>query len=90
VRYGKDANQVLWKAVPKEKFDESTHGFKVLSLEENLANMEKMVKLIQQYNPRARIVFTLSPVPLRATFRPASCVTANSAVDELMRRHQTS
>ena len=48
---------------------------------------------MRRHNPRAHIVFTLSPVPLNATFRGVSCVSANSvskailrvAVDELLR-----
>jgi hypothetical protein len=42
------------------------------------------------------VIFTLSPVPLIATFRPVSCISANSvskavlrvAVDELMRENR--
>jgi hypothetical protein len=43
------------------------------------------------------IIFTLSPVPLKATFRPVSCVTANAvskailraALDEVLRDNDT-
>ena len=61
--------QVLWRAVPKDKFDPNIHGFKVSSVTENIANLQKIVELVSQYVPSATIVFTLSPVPLRATFR---------------------
>jgi hypothetical protein len=85
VWYKKDNGQILWKAVPKDKYDESIHGFKVLSFQENLANMNKMVSVISKFVPGARMVFTLSPIPLRATFRPVSCITANSASKAILR-----
>ena len=55
--------------------------------------VSSIVALVRRHNPRAHIVFTLSPVPLNATFRGVSCVTANAvsksilrvAVDELLR-----
>lgn len=64
-------------------------------MEENLANLEAIHALVRKHRPSAALVFTLSPVPLVATFRPVSCITANSvskailrvAVDELMRAH---
>jgi hypothetical protein len=54
-----------------------------------------MHDLIQEHVPGARILFTVSPVPLAATFRPVSCLTANSvskailraALDEFHRNH---
>jgi hypothetical protein len=87
------AEQVLWRAVPSDKFDPTRHGFRVSSVSENLANLRKLVQLIRAHVPAASIVFTLSPVPLSATFRGVSCVTANAvsksvlrvAVDELLR-----
>lgn len=90
-----EEEQVLWRAVPVDKFDPQRHGFRVSSVSENLINLRKIVSLVRQYVPEARIVFTLSPVPLNATFRGVSCVTANSvsksilrvAVDELLREN---
>ena len=34
--------------------------------------------VIRKHRPDARIVVTLSPIPLMATFRPVSCMVANS------------
>jgi len=90
-----DEEQVLWRAVPSDKFDPTRHGFRVSSVSENLANLRKIVALVRRHNPEAHIVFTLSPVPLNATFRGVSCVTANAAsksilrvaVDEIMREN---
>jgi hypothetical protein len=91
--YDKRNGEVLWRAVPAHLFDESTHGFRVSSIAENYANLVKIRELIRSVKPAAPIVLTLSPVPLLATFRPVSCLTASSvskailrvAIDELMR-----
>ncbi len=87
---------VFWGAVPKHKFDPKKHGFRVLGPEENRRNLQKIYELIRYNKPNADIIFTLSPVPLAATFRPISCVTANSvskaslriAIDEMLREYE--
>ena len=93
VWYDKVNGDVFWRAIPSDAFDPERHGFRVSTVEENLENLRVIVRLIHQHRPRAKIIFTLSPVPLVATFRPVSCVSANTvskailrvAVDELMR-----
>ena len=93
VWYDKLTGDVFWRAVPADAFDPERHGFRVSTVAENLDNLRAIVDLIGRHRPDARIVLTLSPVPLVATFRPVSCVSANSvskavlrvAIDELMR-----
>ena len=93
VWYDKATGDVFWRAVPADAFDPQRHGFRISTVEENLANLKAIVGLIGRHRPDANIVVTLSPVPLIATFRPVSCVSANSvsksvlrvAIDELMR-----
>ena len=90
-----DGSDVMWRAVPSNLYDPERHGFRVTTVAENLANLREIVRLVRTHAPAASIVFTLSPVPLAATFRGVSCVTANAAskailrvaVDELMREH---
>lgn len=41
----------------------------MLSAQENYENIKKTVELIRQKNSNCSIVFTLSPIPLAATFR---------------------
>jgi len=97
VWYDKRTWNVFWRTIPKENYDPLIHGFRVSTVEENRGNLVKVVRLVQKYNPNAKIIFTLSPVPLNATFRPVSCITANSvskailraSVDEVMRMNQT-
>ena len=91
--YDKVTGEVFFGAVPEHKYDPERHEFRVMSVKENRENLEGLYRLIREIKPRAPIVFTLSPVPLIATFRPVSCMTANSvskavlraAVDEFLR-----
>jgi hypothetical protein len=87
--------EVFWRAVPASRFDPARHGFRLSTVAENVANLVAVRELIRERRPDAAIVFTLSPIPLHATFRPVSCVTANAvskatlrvALDELMRTY---
>jgi hypothetical protein len=96
VWYNKRSGEVFWRAIPKEQFDPEIHGFKVSTCEENINNLEQLYALIRKHKPDAPIIFTLSPIPLVATFRPVSCLTASTvskailrtALDELIRNHQ--
>ena len=91
--YDKKTGEAFWRAIPSHMFEPSRHGFRVSSYEENYANLARIRDLIRAARPGAKIIFTLSPVPLMATFRPISCLTASSvskailrvAVDQLMR-----
>jgi len=70
--------------------------FRVSRYQENLDNLEKIYSLVKQHNPECRIVMTVSPVHLWATFRndmdviSANCnskSTLRAAVDEFVCRH---
>ncbi|MBV8370893.1 MAG: GSCFA domain-containing protein [Candidatus Eremiobacteraeota bacterium] len=95
VWYSTLTGEVFWRAVPADQFDPARHGFRLSSVAENLENLTAIRALIRAHRPEAAIVFTLSPIPLHATFRPISCITANAvskatlrvALDELMRAH---
>lgn len=90
--YLKASGQCCWRAVPESQFDAELYGFRTMSTGENVANMLRILELIRLHNDQARVVFTVSPVPLMATFRPISCLSANSAskaklraaIDEVM------
>lgn len=93
VWYDKITGDVFWRAIPNQRFDPERHGFRVMGVEENRRNLTNVYRTIREFRPDAKIIFTLSPVPLAATFRPVSCITANSvskaslrmAIDEVMR-----
>lgn len=91
--YDEVTGGVFWRAVPQDKYDPSRHKFRVSSVSENKDNIRAIYDLIRKHRPDAKIIFTLSPIPLVATFRDASCITANavskavlrSALDEFLR-----
>lgn len=88
--YDEPTGEVFWRAVPKDKYDPSRHKFRVATHAETLENIKAIHALIRQFRPDATILFTVSPIPLTATFRPVTCIAANavskatirSAVDE--------
>lgn len=60
-------------------FDSALHRFRVLEYTECLQAIEDTCAGIRRINPRTIIILTVSPVPLRATFRPdVTPVTANA------------
>ena len=52
---------------------------------ENLANLHRVYELFTANNPTGHIVISLSPVPLRATFRDMNSVVANIASKSMLR-----
>ena len=85
VWYNKENNQVFWKAIPTSEFDEKKHGFKLSTVDENSRNLDEICRIIKRNLPLAKIIFTLSPIPLMATFRNQSCITANSISKSILR-----
>ena len=81
----KISGNVFWRAIPEDDYDPDRHEFRVSTHAENLENLRQIHRLIRKHNPDAKIMFTLSPVPLVATFRPVSCITANSASKAILR-----
>lgn len=83
--YDEPTGEVFWRAVPADRFDPSRHKFRVAEYEENLDNLRAIYSLIREHRHDARIIFTLSPIALAATFRPVSCITANAASKAILR-----
>jgi hypothetical protein len=92
----RETGGVFWRGVPKEIFDADRHVFRLTTVEENAVNILETIDLVRQINPTAPIVVTLSPVPLEATFRDISCMTADAvsksvlrvAIDQVMGAHR--
>ncbi len=83
--YDEPTGEVFWRAVPARQYDPSRHKFRVATYEENLANLHAIVDLIRTERPEAHIVFTMSPVPLTATFRPIPCMIADGESKAILR-----
>ena len=83
--YDEPTGEVFWRAIPIKHFDPARHKFRVAGFSENLTNIERLYHLIRTYNPDARIILTLSPISLQATFRPIPCVVANAESKAILR-----
>lgn len=77
--YHRCDNYVYPLVPPVQIFDQNKHSFRMPSFQENLENLERVYELFKANNSTGQIVISLSPVPLRATFRDMNAVTANSA-----------
>jgi hypothetical protein len=90
----KQTKGVFWRGVPTKVYDKDRHECVVSSVSDNLENMKRIYKAIRENAGEDKIiVFTLSPVPLKATFldRPAivsDCVSKSVlrvALDEFFK-----
>ncbi len=94
--YDKVSGEPLWRALTEDKFDPDRHVFRVETVAQTIEWLEAIERIRAAHLPRLKIVFTVSPVPLKTTFRPVSAVTANTAskailraaLDEFLRRHE--
>ncbi len=83
--YDRTDGSVFPLVPPVQVFDPKRHGFRLSTYRENLENLERVCALFSANNPAGRIVISVSPVPLRATFRPLNALVANSASKSLLR-----
>lgn len=83
--YDEVTGGVFWRAVPQDKYDPSRHKFRISTVDENRRNIRAIYDIIRRHRPEAKVIFTLSPIPLVATFRPNSCITSNSVSKSILR-----
>jgi len=81
----RETGKVFWRGVPDEIFDANRHEFRLTTVAENTRNIREIVALIRTINPQAPVVLTLSPVPLQASFRDISCMTADCVSKSVLR-----
>ncbi len=95
VWYSKVDGSVFCQVPPARVFDADRHAFRCSTVAENLQNLESIHALMQAANPGCRIIITVSPVPLRATFLDQNVLISNSiskatlvvATHEFVARH---
>jgi hypothetical protein len=76
-------------------FDPAKHEFVNFDVIEVLADMEAFLAVLRSMNPRVRVVLTVSPVPLIATYEPRHVLVSTTCsksvlrvvADMLYRRH---
>jgi GSCFA family len=76
---------VFWHGVPRQIYDAGRHVHRLTTVEENAANLRRTIDLVRRVNPTAPIVLTLSPVPLKGTFRGISCLSADCVSKSVLR-----
>jgi hypothetical protein len=76
---------VFWRGVPQEIYESGRHRFRISTVQENYENILATVDLLRQSNPTAPIIVSLSPVPLEATFRGMSTMTADAVSKSTLR-----
>jgi hypothetical protein len=89
-----DANEPLWRVPAPDA--PGNFAPRVMGVAESVAALESIERLRAAHMPNAQIVYTVSPVRFRVTFRPMHPLVANSAskaivraaVDEFLRKHE--
>jgi hypothetical protein len=76
---------VFWRVPPKDRIDPTRHKFRVATFAETLDNIRAIHRLIRKYRPQAKLLLTVSPIPLAATFRDVSAISANAASKAIIR-----
>lgn len=97
VWYDNQSGEPLWRALTVDTYDPARHVFRVESVSDTIRHLETIEQIRKKHLPNLKIIFTVSPVRLKATFRPVSAISANSvskailraAVDEFLRSHAT-
>lgn len=85
VWYDTQTGEPLWRVMPVDYYDPARHAFKVQTVAETVQALEAIDSIRSRYLPNLKILFTVSPLRLRATFRPVSAVTANSVSKAVIR-----
>lgn len=76
-------------------YDPERYTFRNLDVAENVAALDAFLAILRAQNPTARVLLTVSPVPLVATMEPRHVLTSTAyskavlrvAADEICRRH---
>jgi GSCFA family len=76
---------VFWHGMPRQIYDADRHVSRLTTVEENVANIRRTIELTRRANRDAPIVLTLSPVPLKGTFRGISSLSADCVSKSVLR-----
>lgn len=75
----------MWRTIPTQFYEPARHVCRPATVAETLASLNEFATLADRFLPGKRFIFTLSPIPLIATFRDQSAVTANQASKAILR-----
>jgi len=78
-------NEPMWRTIPARLYEPGRHVSRIATVPETLQALYDLDALLDRHSPGKQVIFTLSPIPLFATFRDQSAVTANSASKAVLR-----
>lgn len=81
-----ETNNVFWRGVPASEYDNTKHKCETSTVDENIKNMKEIIELIHKNLGKDKvIIFTLSPVPLNATFTENASVIGDCISKSILR-----
>jgi hypothetical protein len=85
VWFDRVAGEPMWRAISARLYEPERHVFRSATVAETVEALYELNRLADTFLPEKKIIFTLSPIPLLATFRDQSAVTANQASKATLR-----
>jgi hypothetical protein len=79
VWFDRIAEEPMWRRIPSHLYDPDRHVCRPATVAETLAAFYELDRLAETFLAGKRFIFTLSPIPLAATFRDQSPITANQS-----------
>lgn len=81
----RESGGVFWKGVPDTVFREGRHEIVLSTPQENFENIRRIREIFREHCGDKPVIFTVSPVPLKATFRGIPCLEADCASKSVLR-----
>jgi 2-polyprenyl-3-methyl-5-hydroxy-6-metoxy-1,4-benzoquinol methylase len=79
------AGEPIWRTIPARLYEQDRYICRTATVAETLASLYEFDALAERFLPEKQVIFTLSPIPLIATFRNQSAVTANQVSKAILR-----
>ncbi|HUK58752.1 MAG TPA: GSCFA domain-containing protein [Stellaceae bacterium] len=76
---------IFWRGVPRALYEPGRYRCRMSTIEENEANLRRIVTTLRSLGDQRPIIFTLSPIPLLATFQKTSCVVMDCVSKSILR-----
>jgi hypothetical protein len=85
-------NEPMWRTIPIGAYEPGRHVNRRVTVDETVRAFYELDRIADRHLPGRKFIFTLSPIPLWATFRKQSAVSANviskailrAAIDQFM------
>lgn len=79
------SGEPIWRPILSRSYEPARHTFKLATVAETVLAFHELDRLVEAFLPGKKLIFTLSPIPLVATFRGQSPVTANQVSKAILR-----